>query len=302
MSVARLVVLAADCAPDTTTKDLVDTRIMPATAPQRCRFTDLLPAEDVGEPEYFVSHRWQMQFATLVSMLVAHVGPEGDLARTYVWLDVAAVNQHTAESNDFQTYLPAALGGAKQTLLCLDALGRVLTRIWCLYEVWATVNNFSALKLRVLMSGIDAQALQEVYFALNVANAQAEKDEDRRRILDGIQRSIGASGMNQRIRAAMVKAAAAEARRLLPRLDREEWFAAQESVMNYVQLLNVAGEFGLAAGIAATALPNIEARAGSDGVLFGNWLMMLAVRASAPAGCPCPCALELRNGHCFACR
>ncbi len=74
-----------------------------------------------------------MPFADLVKAVSNYV--DTDPATTFVWLDVCAVNQHKANDLPMNDYLTAAIGGCKETLLCLDPQGVVLTRIWCLYEV-----------------------------------------------------------------------------------------------------------------------------------------------------------------------
>jgi hypothetical protein len=100
VSVARLVALADECAPGTTTEQLVEQRIRPLTRHHNCRFVDLLTAADVAAPQYFISHRWKMAFSQLVDMLVAFCGANADLARIFVWLDVCAVYQNTRDKED----------------------------------------------------------------------------------------------------------------------------------------------------------------------------------------------------------
>ncbi len=56
----------------------------------------ILPAqEDVGEPDYFISHAWGNPFAHVVQCVCDHLS--GALDSTRVWIDIAAVNQHPTE-------------------------------------------------------------------------------------------------------------------------------------------------------------------------------------------------------------
>ncbi len=54
----------------------------------------------------------------------------------------------------------------------LDRSGQVLTRIWCLYEIWQTVRRRGTRALRVLAAALDVGELRRVWGDLDVERAQ----------------------------------------------------------------------------------------------------------------------------------
>jgi hypothetical protein len=206
------------------------------------------------------------------------------LARTFVWLDVCAVNQHSTAADDFNTYLPAAIGSTRQTLLCLDAEGLVFTRIWCLYEVWVTVDSFGADKLRVLLSGVDSEAAKHIYYYLDVSKAQASKPEDEKRILDGIKHRPGVAAMNQQIKDAIIQSAETTAAQFAAQLQGDKSEDAAQSLLDAVSLLDVAGQYDRAEPLARSLLALSEAQlngqpANTTIALYSSWLAVRSLRS-----------------------
>ena len=95
----------------------------------------------------------------------------------------------------------------ERTLFCLDSECVVLTRIWCLYEVWQTFLDKKAAGLLVLMSNVDDAKLENVFKTFDVGNAQATQPADRDRILQDITDSVGSTEVNLQLKAALVLSA-----------------------------------------------------------------------------------------------
>lgn len=114
-----------------TTKQVVEWIVKPRTAAKKLRFVDVLDAEpeDVGRPDYFISHAWGRPFAETIGMVLQHLASAEDSA--LVWLDCFAINQHQTSAEELQQFA-VAIGHSVSTLVCLDADATPLKRIWCL--------------------------------------------------------------------------------------------------------------------------------------------------------------------------
>lgn len=180
----------------------------------------VLPA---GRPSYFISHTWSRPIQQLLQLLTAHFGvsdpSEPAAASAIIWLDIFAINQHPYEDrgclgNDDVANLARVVAATDRTLLCLDEDCVVLTRIWCLYEVWQTFLAKDTGGLRILMSSVDVQRLKQLFDGFDVRQAQATQPADRERILASISDSIGAVELNLRLRHTLVDSAREEATQL----------------------------------------------------------------------------------------
>lgn len=86
------------CPPQVSTLMVNEHIVKQLTKEEQCRLVDVpgvVPREDVGEPDYFISHAWSNPFAHLVQCVCDHLS--GALDSTKVWIDIAAVNQHPSE-------------------------------------------------------------------------------------------------------------------------------------------------------------------------------------------------------------
>ncbi|GLI63213.1 hypothetical protein VaNZ11_006069 [Volvox africanus] len=148
--------------------------------------------------------------ADIVDRLLSQfVGREALLRDTYVWLDIFAINQHPSEqqANDL-AQLQEVVGASEATLLVMDRYGTVLTRIWCLYEIWQTVRQRGSEAVCVLAGPLDFEELVHVWGDLEVERAQATFSADRDRILADIRTATGSPELNRHIQQALVKSAA----------------------------------------------------------------------------------------------
>ena len=109
---------------------------------------NLIEREQIGTPTLFVSHAWDARWNAVVNCVVDFANEKGlDKDKTFVWLDVVAVNQHRdmggealAQNRDdvasFKDVLSLCTSG---TLVVVDndSIKAVnpANRIWCLYEV-----------------------------------------------------------------------------------------------------------------------------------------------------------------------
>lgn len=178
---------------------LKDEFVKPATARWACSYSEYVASKDtnsVGHINIFVSHSWFYSFGHLVSAIEAfeelRTGP------TFYFVDYFCINQHQPMA-DLERL--ADLIGVCETLLVLSPWNAPipLTRCWCIYEVLHTILQKRKLHIvlppdqnALFVHGImhDFQASARSLTCLNVANAEATKESDKKDILDSVKRSL----------------------------------------------------------------------------------------------------------------
>eukprot|EP00798_Chlamydomonas_sp_ICE-L_P015437 gene15437-21524_t len=194
-----------------TIQEVVERFVRPKTAVTKCCLFDVIPETYTGQPRFFISHTWSRKLKDLLALLQSHF-VEGKDDDTLLWLDIVAINQRPYEDKgcllqDDVASLASVVQATEQTLFCLDEQCVVLTRIWCLYEVWQTFLAKGVSGLMVLMPDVNGTRLEEVFETFDVMQAQATQPEDKKRILHQIKDSIGSTEVNLQLKAALVNSA-----------------------------------------------------------------------------------------------
>eukprot|EP01040_Poterioochromonas_malhamensis_P011328 gene11328-12340_t len=203
------------------TSFIVSEFIKPKTSAMKCSYVDYLLASEktkkhVGKATIFISHTWQYDFRKLVSCISSNAG-KGNIANTYIWLDIFSINQHgnALENFDFQWWtgtFQAAIREIHHTLIVFSPWHQpaVLQRAWCLWEIYSTIITDSRMEIAihgneesqfiddVLKAGGDS--LKMLLTTLN--NIDSEKSRcydplDEQRIHKAIQDSLGFEKINK---------------------------------------------------------------------------------------------------------
>jgi len=161
--------------------------IMPATLPDSAdgdgqggppkRYYELLPPEDVGKVDVFLSHTWGNSWGLLVAAALHFVqclsaGEEefritmgaglhhisqkfvkiSKKRKVRVWIDVFAVMQHATDGKAVDVNsLGEVVDASLVTLMVLDKQSAApLSRIWCLYEMIMTAESFEKHKVETV--------------------------------------------------------------------------------------------------------------------------------------------------------
>eukprot|EP00854_Cymbomonas_tetramitiformis_P013797 gene13797-16308_t len=210
------------------TSEVVAKVIQPCTECLRCRYVELpqmTSDNTVGCAEVFVSHTWGAPFADTVAA-IAHALP--DAAR--VWLDIFAVRQWPGNGADLS--FRNVVRNTNALLLCAvhvpaiaemnkdDAMVRrvpeeakricAFFRVWCLVELQAALH---AGKPVVMLIGAaetngsfkaNTEMCQNLYFCVDVRQAVASVETDRKRILREVEDSNGGvDALNKQARGAI---------------------------------------------------------------------------------------------------
>ena len=166
-------------------------------------FADLLRGRHVGPPTAYVSHAWtsplgewpgKKPLTFVCTNVLKHYRVEemsaSQMAKRFVWMDAFSTSQHLGPERSSAADVEGAELAIREaarrdgTLLVLDPRGATLSRLWCLLEVWRTVQHTGgAAKLAVLSPKLDSRAVQEALLSLNIMTAGAAREEDQKNIL-----------------------------------------------------------------------------------------------------------------------
>ena len=168
----------------------------------------------VGKPTHFLSHAWSYRFEDIVDAVRAFDAQRlssGDQETAYFWFDCFSLDQHAHNAQDslwWSTTFMAAIGMMGHTVMVLSPWNapRPLTRSWCLWELFCTVETGS--KFTITLSPAEEHAFEEsiicdfdaalaAFAQINVEDAQAGNESDRLMILDAARASkVGVAGLN----------------------------------------------------------------------------------------------------------
>ncbi|EFJ40133.1 hypothetical protein VOLCADRAFT_100103 [Volvox carteri f. nagariensis] len=196
------------------TEELVRMWVMEITGSRQCRLlevSDLVDANDVAPPTYFVSHAWQNRAGLLFESVLGHYllagsladEPQAAAAEVAVWIDILVVNQHDGTEGRrldlaaVEDVVRACSGG---TIAVTDLAAGVnpAARAWVLYE-WATtltVHGPEALHVQ-----LDPYERSSIIGALDVRQASCKSVADKATIHSAIAASYGSvEAFNTRLR------------------------------------------------------------------------------------------------------
>mmetsp|Transcript_89956 Transcript_89956/g.160104 ORF Transcript_89956/g.160104 Transcript_89956/m.160104 type:complete len:469 (+) Transcript_89956:125-1531(+) len=123
--------------------------ILPATAPFKCSYVELVAKSPQRRPIFFVSHWWGEAVSLFYRCLEQH-GEDRMLAQDApYWVCAYANNQHSlgaaVTNNPTESSFYKALCLVEGVISVVDAEGMVFTRVWCVFEVFhALMGNLKS--------------------------------------------------------------------------------------------------------------------------------------------------------------
>eukprot|EP00942_MAST-04A_sp_MAST-4A-sp1_P010638 g10638.t1 len=185
-----------------TTKDACEEIVKPKTKREGQSFVDFVEANNenkrvlANDSSCFVSHAWSYEFRDVVESLNGCVDKDD-----YLWFDIVSVNQHKAQNYDFEWWKVTfrdSVNKIGKTLLVMSPWSKPLplTRAWCLWELYCTVDTKSELKfamtrreettfLNTLQNDFEGIAMN--LCKLDTRNAEAGRVEDQKKIAANVQ-------------------------------------------------------------------------------------------------------------------
>jgi tetratricopeptide (TPR) repeat protein len=198
--------------PGLTTTELCTTFVKPATLARQCAYIDLLVTDSdartpttnlplVGPATCFVSHAWMCKYEDVLDCINQHNTKHPD---TYFWFDLVTNNQHKATSFPFEwwcTTFKESIRGIGSVLLCMLPWDNPipLTRAWCLFEMYSTIDVAAQMHVAIPASqrpafkqamGEDFDTITDVLVALDGEKASATNPADKEQIFAVVKTQI----------------------------------------------------------------------------------------------------------------
>ena len=211
--------------------DLNKYLLMPDTKEKRVSYVEHITGGIAQRPQWFVSHWWGEPVADFIACIEQHAADRGLEDDVPYWVCAYANNQHhlaplvNPDASPFRKALDLSVG----TVTVLDQGGMCYTRVWCVYEIYTTMqaakdksfyydiytaksHHHPQLGTRKAVGLSDpgeqerensASGLREQFFPLDLAerafevsvrDAQASVEEDRLAIHETIKRSSPEAG------------------------------------------------------------------------------------------------------------
>jgi tetratricopeptide (TPR) repeat protein len=206
-----------------TTTEVCEMFIKPLTMRTQSSYCDLLrhlhhPAVEVAT--VFISHAWKFQFLDVINAITTYFKNKSKLFRdggetnqedVVVWFDLFSNNQHKAIELEFEywaTTFRSAIKSFGFTVMVFSPWNDPipLTRAWCLWELYCTVETDSIFDIAMTTSskqqflddilGDTDSEINQMLGTINVERSQCFKPSDREMIFNSIQKSIGFSQLN----------------------------------------------------------------------------------------------------------
>ena len=216
-----------------------------------CEHMELHNHPKVGTATVFVSHAWQFHFLDVVNALQYHFR---DNLETIIWFDLFSTNQHRAVSLDFDWWCGTFMSAIEEfgnTLIILAPASNPipLTRGWCVFELYATIKTNSNLQVamshkHLLEFFTDLEkdvpgTIDKMLGIINASKSQCFKPEDKERIFEAIESTVGFSKINglifDRLRDWVVEVVQAELGSRRAKLAKQQ--LSESDIMDYVNIL-----------------------------------------------------------------
>ena len=196
-------------------------RAWQAQAPNGTRsFCELLEANPatarfVGAPTHFLSHAWSYKFKDVVAGLRAWVSALPDGSQTaYFWFDVFSIDEHATQGFSQEWWgstFKEAIAKLGHTVMVLSPWSNPipLTRAWCLWELYCTVETGS--RFSVCLSPAERQsfehavndsyaAVMNAFADVDVATSEAGNPDDLTMIMRAVEATdAGCAGINRMV-------------------------------------------------------------------------------------------------------
>jgi len=180
-------------------EELVKKVVKPMTTKWKCSYADLLPKEQRGKVNIFVSHAWRYPFSLLVSALEEFEHSNSTLTRPFMYfVDYCSINQHSPGTD--LPNLKSCIHNSQATVLVLSPWSDPipLKRSWCIYEIMHTILS-EATRLEVVLPAREKKKLRQsnlnsvdnVLAKIDSAKAEASVKEDQEAIRAEIVDDLG---------------------------------------------------------------------------------------------------------------
>ena len=188
-----------------TTTDVCELILKPIVRDEQCSYCEYLENHGerhlVGVASVFISHAWKYTFVEVISALEYHFRNEPDI---FIWFDLVSNNQIQAPNLSFEWWsntFKSAIEDFGRVVLILSPFDKpvVLTRGWCIFEIYCAVITGSKFELAMgqtqkdkFLAALsdDPGTYLQMLANVDVKKAECFKTEDRDnifRFVDGLE-------------------------------------------------------------------------------------------------------------------
>jgi tetratricopeptide (TPR) repeat protein len=176
-----------------------------------CDYLDKHHLPGVDQPIVFISHAWKYKFLDVMDAIRNHFNKSSfDGQDPVIWFDLFTNNQHDAPDLDFHwwsTTFQQAIRDIGTTVMVLSPWSDPipLTRAWCLYEIYCTIQTESQFEIAMSSSenesfvttlGSDFNCIKQLLSVVNVERSEAWNPLDLQRIFEIVSKTIGFNEIN----------------------------------------------------------------------------------------------------------
>ncbi|CAB9507603.1 Kinesin light chain [Seminavis robusta] len=199
-----------------TTTDVCNKFVKPWTEDTKTSFCEYLELQNhpaVGKANVFISHAWQCQFLDVMDAIVTHMKERSSKENKdpIIWFCLFCNNQHKLDVLDFEWFhktFQTAVAKIGHTVMVMSPWNDPLpfTRAWCIWEVYSTAAQ--GCTFEIAMSEQDRLqfvndvandtegAMKKMLATVRAEKSQCYKTEDREKIFQVIEKTIGFAKIN----------------------------------------------------------------------------------------------------------
>lgn len=205
----------ADALQGLTSTDVCEQFIKPATEATRCSYCELLQthrSDAVGVATVFISHAWKYAFLDVLDALRSHFVTQPDVI---IWFDLFSNNQHETAIHGFDWWsntFKSAIATFGHTVMVFAPWDNPipLTRAWCLWELYCTIETKSLFEVALspsqrqrfltdIASDGAARSINRMFATITCEKSECFSEQDKEHIFHAVQATVGFAGVNAMI-------------------------------------------------------------------------------------------------------
>jgi hypothetical protein len=194
-----------------TTNDVCERFVKPPTLAFKSSYCEFLRAQShpaVDTATVFISHAWKYMFLDVVDAILDHFKYKEDVV---IWFDLFANNQHKAVDLNFDWWCNTFKSAIKQfghTVMVIAPWSNpvTLTRAWCLFEIFCTIDTKSKFDIALSdserkkfiqdMESNGTDAIDNMLAVIDAERSECYHQQDKARIFDVVRKTVGFDNIN----------------------------------------------------------------------------------------------------------
>lgn len=164
-----------------------------ATRQLRCRYCDLLSEKALDTPSLYIIHCWSSSWSSLVEGVRGYVHQlRSNIDDVFIWMDIFCINQYCGVTGTDLPLLREVIQSSERCLVILDKQAMVLSRTWCLWEMYeATAASIERKdRMMVIPTTWNCDHMLHIFLSFDPLLSQTQLEKDKPMLLSDITRNI----------------------------------------------------------------------------------------------------------------